>query len=107
MKTAIRIDTLGSNINNHGHFRHQALYKLDPGIEGNEYVILSTSYCNGNMGSYNENNPLIKETYIFAANKDGKIKDYLELDGSQKVSVCHAEVLTDAGYTILPKEYHT
>jgi hypothetical protein len=31
----------------------------------------------------------------------------LELDGSQKVSVCHAEVLTDAGYTILPKEYHT
>jgi hypothetical protein len=103
MKTAIRIDTLGSNINNNGHFRHQALYKLDPGIEGNEYVILSTSYYNGNMGSYNENNPLIKETYIFAANKDGTIKDYLELDGSQKGSVCHAEVLTDAGYTILPK----
>ena len=103
MKTAIRIDTLGSNINNNGHFRHQALYKLDPGIEGNEYIILSTSYYNGNMGGYDENNPLIKETYIFAANKDGTIKDYVELDGSQKGSVCHAEVLTDAGYTILPK----
>ena len=107
MKTAIKIETLFSILSNNGQFRHQALYKLDPGIEGNEYVILSTSYCNGNMGSYNENNPLIKETYIFAANKDGKIKDYLELDGSQKVSVCHAEVLTDAGYTILPKEYHS
>jgi len=55
------------------------------------------------MGGFNENNPLIKETYIFAANKDGKITGYSELDGSQKGSVCHAEVLTDAGYTILPK----
>lgn len=103
MKTAIKIETLGSILNNNGHFRHQDLYKLDPGMEGNEYVILSTSYYNGNMGSFNENNPLMKETYIFAANKDGTIKDYAELDGSQKGSVCHAEVLTDAGYTILPK----
>ena len=57
MKTAIKIETLFSILSNNGQFRHQALYKLDPGIEGNEYVILSTSYCNGNMGSYNENNP--------------------------------------------------
>jgi len=103
MKTATRIKTITSILTNDGRMRHQALYKLEPGINGNEYVVLSTSYKNGNIGGYNEKNPMIKETYIFPSDTDGNIKDYLELEGSQKESLCHAEVLTDAGYTILPK----
>jgi len=103
MKTATRIKTITSILTNDGRMRHQALYKLEPGINGNEYVVLSTSYKNGNIGGYNEKNPMIKETYIFPSDADGNIKDYLELEGSQKESLCHAEVLTDAGYTILPK----
>lgn len=102
MKTATRIKTLCSILTNDGRMKHQALYKLDPGIDGHAYVVVSTSYSNGNIGGYNEKKPLIKETYIFPSDEDGNIKDYLELEGSQKESVCHAEVLTEAGYTILP-----
>lgn len=82
---------------------HQALYQVDPPIEGHEYVILSTSYWKGSdLIRDLIDETLVKETYIFPADKDGKISDWLELEGSQKESICHAEILLDAGYTIVP-----
>lgn len=40
------------------------------------------------------------ETYIFPADKDGKITSYSELAGSQKGTLDHATALRDAGYMV-------
>lgn len=39
------------------------------------------------------------ETYIFPANEDGEVASWGELDGSQRGTLDHVSVLTDAGYT--------
>ena len=40
------------------------------------------------------------ETYIFAANKDGRVIDWGELDGSYQGGLSHEEALTGAGYLV-------
>jgi len=58
---------------------HAALYKVDPPIEENKYVILSSVNA---MFSGNE-------TLIFPADKNGKIKSWGELDGSVRGTLDH------------------
>jgi hypothetical protein len=38
------------------------------------------------------------ETYIFGADKDGKVLNWSELPGSRRGSYSHADVLREAGY---------
>lgn len=42
------------------------------------------------------------ETYIFPADEQGHVTDWLELDGSFRGSLDHAEALRNAGYEIAP-----
>lgn len=40
------------------------------------------------------------ETYIFPADKEGNVDCWLELDGSQRGTMSHREVLEDLGYVV-------
>lgn len=40
------------------------------------------------------------ETYIFAADKDGEVVEWIELEGSEKHIKDHEKVLKNAGYEI-------
>lgn len=40
------------------------------------------------------------ETYAFPSDEDGKVLDWLELDGSQKGAVTHEVVLRDMGFPV-------
>lgn len=42
------------------------------------------------------------ETYIFAANEEGEVDDWSELDGSYRGGLNHAEALQGAGYELAP-----
>jgi hypothetical protein len=75
-----------------------ALYRLDPPMEGrggaaNEYVVVSA--VDEQVYSIR-----VRETYIFAADKDGKVTDWIELPGSLKDTTSHTEALAAAGYTL-------
>lgn len=69
------------------------IYELDPPHEGAKTVVVSAA------------NVMFSgpETYIFAATKDGKIKDgeWRELDGSYRGGLDHAEALRLAGYEVV------
>lgn len=67
------------------------LYKLDPPLANNEYVVVSAVVVPFDSGP---------ETYIFASDDSGNVKDYLELDGSFKGGLDHAAALNGAGYEI-------
>lgn len=67
-----------------------ALYKLDPPLDGNEFVIISAAEV-----PYTG-----PETYIFPASEDGQIAEWMELDGSFRGGLDHAEALAGAGYKI-------
>jgi hypothetical protein len=41
------------------------------------------------------------ETYLFPADKFGEIKDYSEMDGSQKGTLDHRKPFEDVGYTVV------
>lgn len=41
------------------------------------------------------------ETYIFHADSDGKALDMLELDGSYRGGLDHAQALANAGYSVI------
>lgn len=43
-----------------------------------------------------------RETYIFAANSKGEISDWLELKGSFKGKIDHAQALKNMGYKTVP-----
>lgn len=78
----------------------QSLYQLSPPLEAkdwddnvkdvHEYVVVSAVNAM-DTGA---------ETYIFPADSEGKITDWLELDGSFKGALDHAEALANAGYEI-------
>jgi hypothetical protein len=76
---------------------HAALYELSPVMEDSysnksyRYVICSTASV-----AYTG-----VETYIFPAYKNGKIKDWSELDGSERGVSSHEEVLRNIGYKII------
>lgn len=65
------------------------LYRLDPPLEGHEYVVVSAATVLGEP-----------ETYIFAADPDGTITDWVELDGSFKGALDHEAALRGAGYEV-------
>jgi hypothetical protein len=41
------------------------------------------------------------ETYIFASDADGRVEDFMELDGSYRGGLSHAKALKGAGYGIV------
>lgn len=80
------------------------LYRLNPPMptydpdnewetpsEPAEYVVVS-----GTVVMYSG-----RETYIFAANADGRIVDWSELDGSFRGGIDHERALRGAGYTVV------
>lgn len=71
----------------------QKLYKLEPPMDGAEYVVVSAADL-----------PMCgPETYIFPSTTNGDITNYGELSGSQKGTLDHEKVLKDAGYTVVSK----
>lgn len=84
---------------------HASLYKLDPPfvsvdgldadqIEMHEYVIASAVDLPGIMGSFHS-----CETYVFPANSDGQITDYIEIAGVKDVKD-HQMALDEIEYRI-------
>lgn len=78
-------------------FRGDArLYKVTPPMAGHndvdmhDYVIVSAVDvpCSG------------PETYVFGADENGVVRDWLELDGSYRGGLSHEEALEGAGYTV-------
>ena len=62
------------------------LYKLDPKHDGVEYVVVSA------VEAY--------ETYIFPADESGNVEEYIEMDGSFRGGLDHAEALRGLGYQV-------
>ena len=75
-----------SNDNMSGDAR---LYRLDPPHDGEDLVIVS-GIDNGHR----------HETYIFPANEQGQVTDWLELEGSFQGSIDHDKALRGLGYEI-------
>jgi hypothetical protein len=67
------------------------LYQLAPPLEGNKYVIVSAAIVPFSG----------PETYIFAADLAGSIRDWHELTGSYRGGLDHARALKSAGYKIV------
>lgn len=65
------------------------LYAMNPKHDGQEFVIVSKI-----------NNMYGRETYIFPADADGKVTDWLEMRGSMRGSHSHNEVLNGIGYEV-------
>lgn len=68
-----------------------ALYRMEPPMEGNEFVIASIP--SGRFGEC--------ETYLFAADETGKCLSWTELPASQTNIKSHKQVLEDAGYQVI------
>ncbi len=69
----------------------EQLWKMEPPLEENEFVITSGVNAFG-MGN---------ETFIFAASEDGKVTSYLDLPGSCRGEINHSLAIRNAGYTII------
>lgn len=63
-------------------------FMLNPPLEGHRFVIVSASVV-----PYSG-----PETYIFAADEEGQITGWTELEGSSSGSLDHVQALRDAGY---------
>jgi hypothetical protein len=66
------------------------LWEVLPRIDGNKYVITSTS----------DNMITGQETYMFAADEKGNIIDWGELEGSYRGSLDHKKCFENIGYSI-------
>ena len=72
------------------------LYRLDPPLVDYaettraEYVIVSATRVLGRP-----------ETYIFAATPDGDVASWIEMRGSMRDTLAHADALANAGYEIV------
>jgi hypothetical protein len=78
-----------------------ALYRTEPPLDGNEYVVVSAVDLANRFPVYDGAPRSMQiETYIFAADKDGAVSDYCELSGSMKGTLDHADALRDAGYEL-------
>jgi hypothetical protein len=87
MKTATFLCVLEDTPN-----RKQEHYRLDPPLDGKEYVVVSAL----NVAFDHK----AAETFIFPANKTGDITGWLEMEGSFRGAADHAEALRRAGYEI-------
>lgn len=65
------------------------LYRLDPPLDGHEYVVVSAATVMGEP-----------ETYIFPSDADGNVTSWGELDGSFKGALDHQAALRGAGYDL-------
>jgi hypothetical protein len=73
------------------------LYRLDPPLADHrevthEYVVVSAVYAMFPPG---------EETYIFASDAEGYVKDWGELDGSFRGDLDHERALRGAGYEVV------
>jgi hypothetical protein len=70
------------------------VYRLNPPIDAeggaSEYVWVSATVVPFSG----------PETYIFPCDADGNVTDWLELDGSYRGGLSHADALQNAGYEI-------
>ncbi len=79
------------------------LYRVEPPTQYNTYddndeqVSRSTEFVVVSAANAMFSGP---ETYIFPANVDGDVIDWLELEGSFKGALDHEKALSRAGYTI-------
>ena len=64
------------------------LYKVNPPIEKNKYVIASSVIAPFSG----------EETLLFPAFKNGEVKSWSELDGSQRGTMSHTLVFEEIGY---------
>jgi hypothetical protein len=79
------------------------LYKLSEQLEGNTHVIVSAVDLSSRYMRHPDDttpNYMLIETDIFAATEDGEVADWMELPGSQKGTLDHAEALRGAGYEV-------
>jgi len=85
----------------------QKHYKLNPPLEVSgaaeaaltliSYVVVSAVVPFADLGF----NDLKPETLIFAANEEGKIVDFMDLEGSYRGGLDHEQALQNAGYTVV------
>ena len=69
---------------------HAALYRMEPPLDGREFVIASAA-----------NAMFIgPETYLFPADADGEVVDWVEMDGSYRGGLSHAKAFAGAGYSV-------
>lgn len=72
------------------------LYELTPPLKGDgkayRYVAVSATVALFSG----------PETYIFGANKSGEVTQWMELPGSYRGGLDHAEALRNAGYEVQP-----
>jgi hypothetical protein len=66
-----------------------ALYKLSERLKFYNYVVVSSATILGE-----------DETYIFGADENGEVIDWIELSGSQRGVYNHETVLNNAGYEV-------
>ncbi len=78
------LETDNPNVN------RQALYRLEPPLDSNSYVIVSGA------------NVVFSgpETYIFPATPEGEFVSMGELDGSYRGGLDHYQALAGAGYSL-------
>jgi len=70
------------------------LYKLEPGGDcPHEYVVVSATDVVLGIAAG-------PETYIFAADSNGEVTDWMELPGSFKGALDHVGALARAGYSL-------
>lgn len=91
MKTATFVD----NIPKHKMRGDARLYKLSEPMK--DYNDVEADYVIVSAVVAFDNEP---ETYIFPANAFGEILSWLEMDGSFRGELNHAQALLNAGYTI-------
>lgn len=69
----------------------QCLYRCDPPLQGNEYVVVSSSRVPFSG----------PETYAFPGTPEGEIADFGSLECSQRGHLDHELVLAEAGYAVV------
>ena len=84
MNKAVRIKKLS------GFTGAASLYRVTPPLDGNDYVAVSATVAPFSG----------PETYIFAADKAGKVTSYSELEGSFRGGLDHEAALAKAGYQV-------
>lgn len=73
------------------------LYRLSEPLEGNEYVVVSAATVS-HISLFNGPGP---ETYIFGADRDGDVIDWMDLPGSAQGDLDHEAALNRAGYEVI------
>ena len=75
-----------------GFTGHAALYRMEPPLDGHDFVIASASILV----------PTGPETYLFPADAEGNVVSWLEMDGSYRGGLSHAKAFAGVGYSIEP-----